>query len=139
MIARVCKSFTFSAAHRLTKVPPIHKCSQLHGHTYRVDLVFQGHTDGDTHHRDETDMVIDFGRVAVLWDPIHRLLDHHLLNDIEGLSNPTSEVLALFIGRMLLKIDAELPLVAVRVHEGESSWAEVEFGPVTRPEWALER
>ena len=34
---RICKTFTFDAAHQLHLLPEGHKCRRMHGHTYRVD------------------------------------------------------------------------------------------------------
>jgi 6-pyruvoyltetrahydropterin/6-carboxytetrahydropterin synthase len=40
---------------------------------------------------------VDFGDIKKAFQPIYDLLDHNYLNDIEGLENPTSEVLAKWI------------------------------------------
>jgi 6-pyruvoyltetrahydropterin/6-carboxytetrahydropterin synthase len=42
------------------------------------------------------------------------MLDHRYLNDIEGLENPTSEVLARWIW---VKLEGSLPLAAVEIRE----------------------
>ena len=41
--------------------------------------------------------VLDFADIQRAWQPIHAALDHRCLNDIEGLENPTSEHLAIWI------------------------------------------
>jgi 6-pyruvoyltetrahydropterin/6-carboxytetrahydropterin synthase len=88
----------------------------MHGHTYRVDLVFRGDLD-------ERGFVLDFSEIADLWQPIHDAVDHRMLNDVPGLENPTCEVLAGWIAR-----HADHPnLVAVRVWESSTTWAEVEL------------
>ena len=38
----IYKDFTFEAAHRLPNVPEGHKCSRLHGHSYRVSIHIEG-------------------------------------------------------------------------------------------------
>ena len=43
---------------------------------------------------DAPDWVIDFADIKAAFKPIYDALDHRYLNDIEGLENPTSEVLA---------------------------------------------
>ena len=42
---RISKIFTFEAAHYLPHVPPGHKCGQLHGHSYRLEIILQGELD----------------------------------------------------------------------------------------------
>ena len=41
--------------------------------------------------------IVDYGDIAAAWRPLHERLDHNYLNEIEGLENPTSEVLAAWI------------------------------------------
>lgn len=111
----LCKQFDFDAAHFLPRVAADHKCRRLHGHTYRVDVVLCGQPD-------ENGMLIDYADVAEAWSPVDAMLDHRCLNDIEGLENPTTEVLAQFIVAML--VDA-LPLLDhVRVYESSTTWCE---------------
>jgi 6-pyruvoyltetrahydropterin/6-carboxytetrahydropterin synthase len=44
---------------------------------------------------------MDYADIRRAFDPIYQQLDHHYLNDIEGLENPTSEVLAKWIWQKL--------------------------------------
>ncbi len=85
------KTFTFEAAHQLPRVPPGHKCARLHGHSYTVELRVEGAVG------DETGWVIDFGDIAAAFAPLRKELDHRVLNEIDGLDNPTSENLAAWI------------------------------------------
>ena len=91
----IFKSFTFEAAHLLPNVPEGHKCRRLHGHSFRVEV----HVSGDV--GAETGWVMDFADVKAAFDPIFARLDHRYLNEIAGLENPTSEVLAKWIWREL--------------------------------------
>ncbi len=51
-------------------------------------------------------------------------LDHHCLNEIEGLENPTAETIAIWIWD---RVKPSLPLLAaVAVFETPLSWAEYE-------------
>ena len=112
----ICKQFRFCASHQLTKVGPHHKCSRLHGHNYKVDVELRGRPD-------RRGFVMDYAQITEAWSVVHNLLDHRHLNDIEGLENPTCEVLAPFILDLL--VDA-LPLIrAVRVRETDETWCEV--------------
>jgi 6-pyruvoyltetrahydropterin/6-carboxytetrahydropterin synthase len=85
------KEFTFEAAHRLPAVPPQHKCARLHGHSFRVEVHIRGEVGA------ETGWVVDFADLTEAWQPLHEALDHRYLNDVPGLDNPTSEVLAMWI------------------------------------------
>jgi len=87
----IFKSFTLEAAHRLPNVPPGHKCARLHGHSFRVEIHVSG-VPGE-----HTGWVMDFADIKAAFKPLYDRLDHHYLNDIEGLQNPTSEVLAKWI------------------------------------------
>ena len=87
----IFKVFTLEAAHRLPNVPPGHKCARLHGHSFRVEIHVSG--DLDPH----TGWVMDFADIKAAFKPLYDQLDHHYLNEIEGLENPTSERLAQWI------------------------------------------
>jgi 6-pyruvoyltetrahydropterin/6-carboxytetrahydropterin synthase len=91
MNVRLVHEFRFEAAHRLPNVPPGHKCARLHGHSFKVELAVAGPVDS------KTGWFIDFGDLYDLWRPLYDALDHRYLNDVEGLDNPTSEVLAKWI------------------------------------------
>ena len=91
MQVRLVHEFRFEAAHRLPRVPAGHKCARLHGHSFKVELSIDGPVNPDT------GWFIDFGDLMAAWDPLHRQLDHNYLNEIDGLDNPTSEVLAKWI------------------------------------------
>ncbi|MFP1723188.1 6-carboxytetrahydropterin synthase QueD [Lonsdalea quercina] len=103
------KDFQFEAAHRLPHVPDGHKCGRLHGHSFMVRLEITGEVDA------YTGWVMDFAELKAISRPIWEQLDHHYLNEIPGLENPTSEILAQWIWQRLKPI---LPLLtAVRVKE----------------------
>jgi 6-pyruvoyltetrahydropterin/6-carboxytetrahydropterin synthase len=98
----IYKDFTFEAAHRLPNVPPEHKCSRLHGHSYQVRLAVSGEVGA------ESGWVQDFGDLKEAFKPLLDRLDHYYLNEIAGLENPTSEVLAIWIWNNLIP---SLPLL----------------------------
>ncbi len=88
---KISKTFTFDSAHRLPNVPDGHKCKRLHGHTYCVTIEVEGKVD------EKMGWVMDFGDLKDAFKPIMLQLDHYYLNDIEGLENPTAEVMAVWI------------------------------------------
>src|SRR3954471_863290 len=83
--AEIFREFTFEAAHRLPNVPEGHKCARLHGHSYRVEVRVSGEVGT------ETGWVVDFAEIKAAFRPLHETLDHHYLNEVHGLENPTSE------------------------------------------------
>ena len=91
----IFKEFTFEAAHLLPNAPVGHKCRRLHGHSFRAQVHVRGDVD------EESGWVIDFAAIKEAFAPLRKQLDHHYLNDVEGLSNPTSENLARWIWRHL--------------------------------------
>lgn len=105
----IFKVFTVEAAHHLPHVPEGHKCARLHGHSFRIEL----HLSGPVH--PQAGWVMDFADVKAAFKPIYERLDHHYLNDIPGLENPTSEQLAKWIWDQAKPL---LPLLsAIVVHE----------------------
>jgi 6-pyruvoyltetrahydropterin/6-carboxytetrahydropterin synthase len=118
MNVRLVHEFRFEAAHRLPKVPAGHKCARLHGHSFRVELAVAGPVNEDT------GWFIDFQRLYDAWKPLSEKLDHNYLNEIPGLENPTSEILARWIWE---RIRGSLPQLArVTVHETCESRCEYE-------------
>lgn len=87
----VFTEISFESAHFLPEVPEGHKCRRLHGHSFRVRVFL---SDSRLAHEG---WVEDFAVLKARLDPLRQQLDHRLLNDIEGLENPTSERLAAWI------------------------------------------
>ncbi len=104
----IYKEFSIEAAHRLPFVPENHKCRRLHGHSFLIRLWLNGEMGT------QSGWVMDFADVKKLFSPIHERLDHHYLNDIPGLENPTSENLAIWIWRELKPQLGELSAVEIK-------------------------
>ena len=105
---QIYKTFQIEAAHRLPNVPPGHKCARLHGHSFQVELIVSGEPG------DSTGWVMDFSEIKQAFQPLYDRLDHNYLNDIEGLENPTSERLAMWIWERLKPTLPLLSSVVVR-------------------------
>jgi len=104
------KEFRFEAAHRLPMVPPEHKCFRMHGHSFRVEVCVAGEVD------ERLGWLVDFGEIAARVEPVLRQeLDHRVLNDVPGLENATSELLARWLWRRLGPLVPHL--AAITVHE----------------------
>lgn len=91
MNVRLVNEFRFEAAHRLPQVPAGHKCERLHGHSFKIEVTVSGAVDP------KTGWFIDYSVIHDVWQPLHQLLDHNYLNEVPGLENPTSELLAKWI------------------------------------------
>ncbi len=113
---KITQAFRFEAAHRLPRVKQTHPCYRLHGHSYRVELQLAGPID------QETGFLVDFFEIEGAFGPLLKQLDHHCLNEIAGLENPTAENIAIWIWE---RVKTALPsLDAVRVFETPDCWAE---------------
>jgi 6-pyruvoyltetrahydropterin/6-carboxytetrahydropterin synthase len=99
----VFRVFQIEAAHYLPNVPQGHKCARMHGHSFRIEV----HVDGPV--GEESGWVMDFADLKKAFQPLFEQLDHHCLNDIDGLENPTSENLAQWIWHQL---KADLPALS---------------------------
>ena len=107
MRTRLERLYRFEAAHFLPKVPPGHKCARMHGHSYEVRIAIEGEVD------EERGWVMDFAAIDEHVMPTIRQLDHQILNEIDGLANPTSELLAVWLWTRLKATLAGLVEVAV--------------------------
>jgi 6-pyruvoyltetrahydropterin/6-carboxytetrahydropterin synthase len=117
--AHIWRRYRFEAAHQLPNVPEGHQCGRMHGHGFEVIL----HANQDLDHGEQPqaheDMGVDFDQVDRLWQPLHEQLHYHCMNDIPGLENPTSEVLANWIW---LQVKPQFPQLSwVTVYETHTS------------------
>jgi 6-pyruvoyltetrahydropterin/6-carboxytetrahydropterin synthase len=105
----IFKRFTVEAAHRLPHVADGHKCARLHGHSFVIELHVTGAPDP------HLGWVMDFAELKAAFSPLFEQLDHHYLNDIPGLENPTSEQLAIWVWQ---RLKPQVPLLSeVVIHE----------------------
>lgn len=84
----VSRQYHFEAAHFLPNVKEGHRCKRMHGHNYRIEITLGGAL---TEHEG---WILDFWDMDAVMQPILDLVDHRLLNEIEGLENPTAEHIA---------------------------------------------
>ena len=88
----ISKTFYFEAAHQLAFLPPTHKCSRVHGHSYEITLVLQAEVLTGT-------MLVDYAELDVFREWLMRTQDHRNLNETmrspDGLLT-TAESLAAF-------------------------------------------
>jgi 6-pyruvoyltetrahydropterin/6-carboxytetrahydropterin synthase len=106
--AHVWRRYVFESAHRLPNVAPTHKCGRMHGHGFEAIL----HVNTAVGSRP---IGVDYDRLDQCWGPLHTEFHQACLNDIPGLENPTSELIASYIWR---RIKPSLPgLSRVTVYE----------------------
>jgi 6-pyruvoyltetrahydropterin/6-carboxytetrahydropterin synthase len=113
MTITITRTYTFEAAHRLPRVPAGHKCKRLHGHHYVLVVEVGGAIDP------AKGWAMDFAEVDHVVKPLVQRLDHHLLNEVPGLENPTAETIVQWISARL----AALPLVSLVLNETPRSQA----------------
>ena len=110
MSTTIIREFSFEAAHRLPNVPQGHKCHRLHGHSWRCEVHVRGEVNP------KSGWVCDFEDLWLAFEPFWQQLDHHTLNDLDGLDNPTSENLAHWIwDRLTPKLAG---LCTIIIHSG---------------------
>lgn len=101
------KDFRFEAAHYLPNVPEGHKCRRMHGHSFRGEVAVRGEIDA------RTGWLIDFADLKRAIDPVVARLDHYLLNEIAGLQNPTSEMVAVWFWKELAGVLPQLYRITI--------------------------
>jgi 6-pyruvoyltetrahydropterin/6-carboxytetrahydropterin synthase len=89
------------------------KCGQLHGHTYKIEVVIEGEAkDG---------MIVDFADLKAQTRAVLAQYDHRNWNDV--LAYPSVEnICGLLHGQ--LKVRIAFPFT-IRVFEGHGKWAEM--------------
>ena len=93
----VYRTYRFHAARFLPNLQDEHICKKIHGHTFNLTVYINGDI------KEPHGFVIDFFDIdTVINKKILPLIDHKLLNDIEGLENPTSEYLIKWIWNILI-------------------------------------
>jgi len=111
----IFKQFTFDSAHFLPNVPDGHKCKNIHGHTYHLTVYLEDKLD------EHLGWVSDFAEVKKIIKPIIEMVDHKLINEVEGLENPTCEMLAVWLWD---KIKPMVPQLAkIQLNETPTSGA----------------
>lgn len=112
----VSKKFTFEAAHSLPHLPEGHKCRNVHGHSYVVELFCTGPLD-------EQGFVVDYADISRVANPLIDTLDHQNLNEILPFATTAENIAEWFF----LHASDDLPtLSAVHVYETAKTCVRVE-------------
>jgi 6-pyruvoyltetrahydropterin/6-carboxytetrahydropterin synthase len=111
----ISKQFRFESAHTLERSVDTAGSRRIHGHSYRAEVTMRGLPDP------ETGMIVDLGLLERTLETVRGALDHHFLNDVDGLGPATLENLAAWIWRKLVDGGASPARVIVyRDAAGES-------------------
>lgn len=110
----LAQRFDFEAAHTLDRRIDAAPSKRIHGHTYHAEVALRGQPDP------QTGMLMDLGYFRRLLDDVRAQLDHHLLNEVEGLEKPTLEGLCAFIAKKLREPLPQLASVKVWRASGDS-------------------
>ena len=108
----ISKSFYFEAAHNLTTTNnEVNK--NIHGHSFKIKITVGGTVN------EKTGFVMDFSEIDSAFSPIFKMIDHAYLNELDGLTNPSSENLCKWIWSKL--IDSLPNLKRIEIKETEST------------------
>lgn len=102
------QQFQIESARFLPNLPAHHPCSRLHGHSFKIVLKLTGPLD------EKIGWVMDYHEIQQKMLPLLSQLDHRTLNDVEGLTNPTSELLAKWIFERAQKFIPFLTQVSIQ-------------------------
>ena len=109
---RIFLEDSFDSAHYLPNVKPGHKCSKLHGHTYRIRLDITGSVD------ELLGWIVDYADIKKAWEPVKLRIDHKCLNDL--IPNPTCEILAQWIWKEIVEgMPEQAKLWSIQLRETE--------------------
>jgi 6-pyruvoyltetrahydropterin/6-carboxytetrahydropterin synthase len=81
----ITKSFRFESAHTLQRAVETEGSRRIHGHSYRAEIVLRGVAHA------QTGMLTDLGSVREALEDARSQLDHHFLDELEGLGPATME------------------------------------------------
>lgn len=122
---RIYKDFLFEAAHFLPGAAPGTANARIHGHSFRARVVVDGEPDP------QSGVVFHFDELAKAVAETQDALDHRMLNEVDGLSTPTLERIAMWIW---IRLANQVPGLA-EIHVSRDSCHEgvIYMGP-SRPQ-----
>ena len=103
----ITKNFAFEAAHYFEHKPDGHPFRRIHGHSFAGSVTLAGDP------KAESGWIKDFWKIEEAVNEVVGEIDHRLLNEIEGLEQPSMERIALWL---FDRLEPKLPgLIAVEV------------------------
>lgn len=104
--------FFFEAAHTLPRQIEAEGSRRIHGHTYTAEVTLSGLPDP------QTGMMLDLGFLRLEIERVRQQLDHHFLDEVDGIGAATLENLCQFIYRQL---QGRLPSISSVMVERQAS------------------
>ncbi len=122
---QIKQHFQIESARRLPHLPSTHPCSQVHGHSFKIILTLEGPLDP------VLGWMMDYNDIAKICKPTIEQIDHRYLNEVPGLENPTSELLAFWIFNQLQPLFAKTTVGLQKVTVLETPFTECSYGHST--------
>jgi len=129
----ITQSFTFDASHNLRpddfaylKEPgsmifdDLFKCFRNHGHTYKLDITWEGFP------TDDKPMIYPFGFLKKFAKELVAGCDHHNLNEVFTWPTTLENLANWFFKRLLIYECEKIKLRSVELREGENNRVKVE-------------
>lgn len=108
MTSEIAYRFGFDAAHHFDHFPVGHPNRAIHGHSFQVEVAIAGEP------RAQSGFIADFADVEDACAKVRASLDHRMLNDIDGLAQPSLENISRWIWGALAPELPGLARVTVR-------------------------
>jgi 6-pyruvoyltetrahydropterin/6-carboxytetrahydropterin synthase len=90
-------AFGFAAAHFLPMLSKEHKCRRMHGHSFQIEVAGPDSA----------------GLIGTI-ERLYPQLDHRVLNEVDGLENPTSEILARWLWESITELGGAIGEIEVK-------------------------
>lgn len=116
--------FGFDAAHSFAHFPAAHPNHGMHGHSFQVEVAVRGEPDR------RTGFIMDFAEVEQACAEVRRALDHRVLNEVEGLIQPSLENLCSWIW---LRLSTRLPSLSRVTVRRDSSGQSCSYAGESQP------
>jgi len=100
MHVELVKTFQFEASHANAAGGTTQR--QIHGHSYRVSLRVEGDCD------DQLGWLIDYADISDMFEPLYDQLDHHHLNEVDGLADVSTKGVSRWIAS---RLGTQLPIL----------------------------
>lgn len=114
----IVRRYDFEAAHFLPHVQKGHKCLNMHGHSYVVEVEVTGVVQEAG---GEAGMVCDFDPIDACWRRLWKRIDHTCLNE-SWTPNPTVEVCAQLVHKHFREgLNAPYEAIRITYREGPRS------------------
>jgi 6-pyruvoyltetrahydropterin/6-carboxytetrahydropterin synthase len=117
---KIGRIFKFESAHKLPDEPIYGKCSNLHGHTYHLEVEIIGEVN-------EKGWICNFGEIKkMIKETVIKKYDHKYLNDYFEIPTVENILLQIYIDLEKEFNDKPYKLSKLKLWETDNSYAEIE-------------